>query len=215
MERPGRLITFEGGEGAGKSTQIRRLAEALRGAGIDAVATREPGGTPGAEAIRTLLVDGAPERWSPVTEALLHTAARHDHVERLIRPALGAGRWVLCDRFVDSTRVYQGIAGGAGLDMVDHLHDLVFGGLVPDLTLVLDLPVEVGLARARRARPGGRHERMDDTFHARVRQGFLELAGREGERCVVIDASGSVDAAARAVQVAVGRRFDISFVPPA
>lgn len=215
MERRGRLITFEGGEGAGKSSQIRRLADALADAGVDAITTREPGGTPGAEAIRALLVDGAPERWSPVTEALLQTAARHDHVERLIRPELDAGRWVLCDRFVDSTRIYQGVAGGAGLDMVDRLHDLVLGGLAPDLTLVLDVPVEVGLARARKARPDGRHERMGDDFHARVRQGFLELADRERKRCVVIDASGSVDAVARAVRTAVERRLGAVFTPPA
>jgi len=206
----GRLITFEGGEGAGKSTQIARLAAALRGAGIDVVTTREPGGTPGAETIRRLLVEGAPGRWTPLTEALLHTAARHDHVAQTIRPALAAGRFVLCDRFADSTRVYQGIAGGAGLDLVDRLHRLIFGDLEPDLTVILDVPVEVGLARRRRLRDGGRYERMGTGFHERVREGFLALGRAAPGRCVVIDAAQEADAVARAVADAVGDRLGIA-----
>lgn len=210
MTRPGRLISFEGGEGAGKSTQIRRLAVTLAEFGVAARTTREPGGTPGAEAVRTLLVEGAPERWTAVTEALLQTAARHDHVTRLIAPELAAGRWVLCDRFLDSTRVYQGIAGGAGLELVDRLHDLVFERLAPDLTLVLDVPVEAGLARARRARAEGRHERMGSEFHDRVRQGFLDLAAREPQRFAVVDATAGVEGVARAVRETVATRLGVA-----
>ena len=188
MAGRGRLITFEGGEGAGKSTQIEHLAGALGSVGIDVVVTREPGGTAGAEAIRNLLVEGPPERWLPLTEALLVMAARHDHVSRLIEPALATGRWVLCDRFVDSTRVYQGLAGAIGVDLVDKLHRLVLSRLVPDLTLVLDVSVPIGLARRRSARSENRYEQMTTDFHERVRTGFLELARGDPERCVVIDA---------------------------
>jgi dTMP kinase len=215
--RRGRFITLEGGEGAGKTTQIARLAERLRAAGVPVEATREPGGTPGAEAIRELLVTGAAERWRPVTETLLHLAARHDHVVRLVEPALAGGRWVLCDRFGDSTRVYQGIAGGVGLERVDALHRLVLGDLRPDLTLVLDLPAEVGLARrtAAAGRPGAgdRYERLGRPFHERVREAFLELARREPERCVVIDAGDGPDAVAAAIWREVGRRFAAELPP--
>lgn len=206
---PGRLVTFEGGEGAGKSTQIGRLADALRRSHLGVVATREPGGTPGAEAIRGLLLAGPPEHWLPLTELLLVLAARSDHVIRLIRPALAEGRWVLCDRFADSTRVYQGIAGGLGLGLVERLHKAVFGGLVPDLTLILDVPVEIGLARRRRAEGSNRYEAMDRDFHERVRRGFLTLARRAPHRCVVIDAAQDPDTVARDVRTAVARHFAI------
>lgn len=209
MRRGGRLITFEGGEGAGKSTQARRLAATLARAGIDVLTTREPGGTPGAEAIRQLLVSGPTERWSPLTEALLHVAARHDHVVRQIRPALTAGTYVLCDRFADSTRVYQGLAGGVGLDLVDRLHALIFGDLEPDLTLILDLPVEQGLARHTSASGQDRYERMGRAFHEAVRAGFLELARRAPDRCVVTDAAGSEDAVATAIAGTVAARFGL------
>ena len=213
--RRGRFITFEGGGGAGKSTQIARLA-AWTGAaaGLPVEVTREPGGTPGAEAIRELLVTGAADRWRPLTETLLHLAARHDHVVRVVEPALAAGRWVLCDRFSDSTRVYQGLAGGVGVERVDALHALILGELRPDLTLILDVPAEVGLAR--RAGDGGggsapaqanRYERMGQGFHDRVRHGFLEIARREPERCVVIDAGREPDEVARAIRREVERRF--------
>ncbi len=205
MSRRGRLITFEGGEGAGKSTQVARLANKLEAAGITVVMTREPGGTPGAEAIRTLLVDGPAGRWSPLTETLLLLAARRDHVERLIAPAREAGKWVLCDRFIDSTRVYQGMAGSVGQDLVDRLHETIFDGLMPDLTLILDLPVPVGLARA--AARSNRFERMGRGFHERVRQGFLVLAQAEPGRCVVIDATASIEQVAEAVWRAVMSRF--------
>lgn len=207
MPEPGRLIAFEGGEGAGKSTQLERLAVALRATGRRCVATREPGGTPGAEAIRRLLVEGAPQRWAPLSETLLLLAARHDHLEGVIRPALASGVWVLCDRFADSTRVYQGIAGGLGLELVDRLQQLVAGSLEPDLTLILDLPAEVGLARRAAGADGNRFERMGAAFHERVRAGFLELAARAPARYVVIDATARQDRVAVAVRRAVAGHF--------
>ena len=210
----GRLITFEGGEGAGKSTQIRHLATTLSAVGIEVVTTREPGGTAGAEAIRDLLVEGPPERWLPLTEAVLVTAARHDHVSRLIEPALAAGRWVLCDRFVDSTRVYQGLAGAVGLGLVDDLHQLAFSDLTPDLTLILDVPVPIGLARRRSARSENRYEQMTTDFHERVRAGFIALAEREPGRCVVIDAARAEDDVMLDVDRAVAARFRLDLDHP-
>ena len=212
QQRRGRFITLEGGEGAGKTTQVARLAERLRTSGVPVEVTREPGGTPGAEAIRALLVTGAADRWRPVTEALLHLAARCDHVLRRVEPALAEGRWVVCDRFSDSTRVYQGIAGGVGLERVDALHRLVLDGLRPDLTLVLDLPAEIGLARRAAAGKasvgvGDRYERLGRAFHERVREGFLELARLEPERCVVVDAGADSDAVAAALWRVVEGRF--------
>jgi dTMP kinase len=209
MDRRGRLITFEGGEGAGKSTQVRRLAGTLGTAGIEVLMTREPGGTPGAEAIRALLVSGPVERWSPLTEVLLHLAARHDHVVREIAPALAAGRWVLCDRFSDSTRVYQGLASGVGLDLVDRLHEAILGALEPDLTLILDLPADQGLSRHQSATGQDRYERMGRAFHEEVRAGFLEIARRAPERCTVIDADRSEEAVARTIVEAVAARFGL------
>jgi len=187
-----RFITLEGGEGAGKSTQIGLLKdwlEAERGANV--VTTREPGGSPGAEAIRALLVDGATDRWDAKTEAMLHFAARRDNVERTVRPALEAGCWVVCDRFADSTRAYQGIVQGAGLDFVEELYRLSLGDLEPDLTLILDLPVEIGLERAADRGGSDRYERMGRAFHDRLREAFLSLADANPGRCVVIDAAGS------------------------
>jgi dTMP kinase len=207
---PGRLITFEGGEGAGKSTQLCRLAGKLRAAGLSVLTSREPGGTTGAEAIRELLVTGDEDRWSPITEALLHTAARADHVARLIRPHLAQGAWVLLDRFVDSTRVYQGIAGEVGVERIDRLQKLAFGDLEPDLTLVLDLPVEVGLERAARVTANGRYERMGAPFHERVRRGFLALAAAQPERIVVIDASGTEEEVGTRVAGAIGARLGLA-----
>jgi dTMP kinase len=171
------------------------------------VVTREPGGTPGAEAIRDLLLGGPPDHWLPLTEALMVLAARSDHVSRRIRPALAAGHWVLCDRFADSTHVYQGIAGGVGVTLVDRLHKAVFGGLKPDLTLILDVPVEVGLSRRRAVEGSNRYEAMDRDFHERVRSGFLTLGRREPDRCVVIDATGDEAAIADEIRAAVVRRF--------
>jgi len=167
----GRFITLEGGEGAGKSTQIKRLTARLAARGIEAVATREPGGTPGAEAIRSLLVTGDVARWDAVTETLLHYAARREHVEKTVRPALARGAWVISDRFADSTMAYQGHAGAVGAARVAALHKLVLGDFQPDLTLILDLPVQVGLARAK-ARAGieDRYERMGLAFHEALRK---------------------------------------------
>jgi dTMP kinase len=206
----GRFITFEGGEGAGKSTQLRRLAAALAARGEEAVATREPGGSPGAETLRTLLVEGEPDRWSPLCETLLLYAAREDHLERLIRPALARGAWVLSDRFLDSTRAYQGAGGGAPAALIEALESAVVGAARPDLTLILDLPVEAGLSRVvRRAGLEARFERMSLSFHERLRQGFLEIAAREPDRCVVIDASGAEDRVAERVSAAVEARFGV------
>lgn len=203
----GRLVTFEGGEGAGKSTQLARLAARLRAAGQDVLTTREPGGTAGAEAIRALLVRGPTERWHASTELLLLAAARDDHVLRVVAPALAEGRWVLCDRFVDSTRVYQGLASGLGVALVDRLHDLVLHGLRPDLTLLLDLDPQLGLARRGDGGGESRFERKGADFHRRVRDGFLTLAGEEPARFVVIDASGDEASVAKAAWSAVARRL--------
>lgn len=206
----GRFITLEGGEGAGKSTQTVRLTEALADAGIDAVATREPGGAPGAEHIRELLVNGLPDRWTPMTEALLHFAARADHVAATIEPALAAGRWVVSDRFTDSTVAYQGYAEGLGADRIAALADIVLDGLRPDLTLILDLPVDFGLERAA-GRGGGedRYERMGTAFHQTLRDGYLEIAAGEPERCVVIDANAAADVVAAQIRAAVGAKFGL------
>ena len=209
MTERGRLITFEGGEGAGKSTQIRCLAKALDEAGIDVVITREPGGTPGAEAIRALVTEGTADRWSPLTETLLFLAARQDHVERLIEPALAEGRWVLCDRFIDSTRVYQGLAGTLGLALVDRLHQVIFDRIAPDLTLLLDLPVEIGLARRSAAGHSNRFERKVEDFHQAVRKGFLELARGEVARFTVVDAEPSPDVVSAAIIDIIRRRFTL------
>jgi dTMP kinase len=204
---PGRLITFEGGEGAGKSSQTERLAAALTRAGVAVLVTREPGGTAGAEAIRELLLKGSPERWLPLGETLLLLAARVDHVERRIRPAMAAGQWVLCDRFVDSTRVYQGIAGAVGIELVERLQQATIGDLAPDLTLILDVPVEIGLARRATTKAGNRFEGKGASFHQRVRDGFLQVAAGDPARCRVIDAARDADAVARDVRSAVEGRF--------
>lgn len=203
----GRFITFEGGEGAGKSTQIKRLAHSLEAAGQAVLLTREPGGSPGAEEIRTLVVTGAPDRWDAVTEALLIFAARRDHVERVIKPALARGEWVLCDRFTDSTAAYQGAAHGLGRDWVRRLAGETLGSFGPDLTLVLDLPVETGVARATARGGADRFERMGPAFHGALRQAFLDIAAEEPGRCAVIDAGGSVERVADAVRAVVAQRL--------
>jgi dTMP kinase len=205
----GRFITFEGGEGAGKSTQLKRLAERLRGRGLEIVATREPGGSPGAEAIRELVLNGSADRWSPVTETLLMYAARRDHIERVIAPALARGAWVVCDRFADSTRAYQGAAGGTEPALIAALEAHVLDDARPDLTLVFDLPPEAGLARAH-ARGGElRFESKGLTFHERLREGFLAIAEAEPDRCALIDATGSIEAVEAKVWAAVGARLGL------
>jgi dTMP kinase len=189
-----RFISFEGGEGSGKSTQARLLAERLRENGQAVVLTREPGGTPGAEAIRELLVTGDPDRWTAWTEACLVTAARVDHVARVIRPALATGTWVLCDRFVDSTRAYQGAGKGIADADLCHLHARATGDLWPDLTIVLVVPPAMGLGRAG-ARGGGeaRFEAHDAAFHARVAAFFAGLPAAEPDRCKAFDAALAIE----------------------
>ena len=208
----GRLITVEGGEGAGKSTQVDLLLAALGHAGIAATRTREPGGSEGAEAIRRLLLDGADERWDAVGEALLLYAARRDHVVRLIAPSLERGVWVVCDRFADSTLAYQGYGRGLPLADLLALHRFALGDFAPDLTLILDLPVAEGLARAaRRSGTADRFERLDTAFHERLRQGFRQIAADHPERCVLIDASGDQGSVHRAVLAAVAARLGVAF----
>ena len=203
----GRFVTVEGGEGAGKSTQVRLLAQALTQRGLAVVATREPGGAPGAEAIRGLLVEGDRDRWDALTEALLHFAARRDHMLRTIEPALAGGAWVVSDRFADSTVVYQGYGQGLSRATIAELHRLVLGDVRPDLTLVLDVPVELGLERARKRGAGDRYERMDRSFHERLREGFLAIARAEPARCVVVDATGSAEATHRRMLRIVNQRL--------
>ncbi len=200
----GRFITFEGGEGSGKSTQAPRLAERLIDAGIAVTLTREPGGTGGADAIRALLVEGEASRWDPQSEALLHFAARRDHVTRVIEPALAAGGWVVCDRFTDSSMAYQGYGHELGAEFIRALAELTIGGFRPDLTLILDIDPEIGLKRAgKRGDNETRYEGMGIDFHRRLRAGFLEIAKTEPGRCAVIDAGGTEDQIAEAVWQAV------------
>ena len=206
----GRFVTLEGGEGAGKSTHIRNLAAWLETQGIEVVTTREPGGTEGAETIRRLIVEGSVDRWDALTETLLLNAARRDHVRRLIEPALARGAWVLCDRYVDSTLVYQGIAKGVETETLLQLHALATGPLWPDLTLVLDLPPALGLARA--AGRGGAETRFEDhaiEFHEKLRQGFLDLARRFADRCAVLDASAPLEAVSAAAETALRERLGL------
>jgi dTMP kinase len=201
----GLFITFEGGEGAGKSTQIQYLAEALRARGYDTVMTREPGGSAGAEAVRHVLLSGAAEEFGVRMEAILFAAARSDHVEELIRPAIEAGKIVLCDRFMDSSRVYQGVTGNLEPEFVRSLERVAINGMVPDLTIILDLPADVGLARAR-SRSGAasqapdRYEKEALSVHEKRREAFLDLAREEPERCRVVDGNQPADAIAQTVE---------------
>ena len=210
MQR-GRFITFEGGEGSGKTTQVQRLAARLAPLGAEVVVTREPGGSPGAEELRALLVRGDAERWSPLAETLIFYAARTDHLERTIRPALARGAWVICDRFADSTRAYQAAGGGVSPGLIERLETDVLGADTPDLTLFLDLPAEQGLARAGR-RGGGeaRFEAKDLAFHQRLRAGFHAIAEAEPARYRRIDATSDPDGVADAVWAAVSGKFGLS-----
>lgn len=195
MKPAGRFIALEGGEGAGKSTQARLLAEALRERGVDCVLTREPGGTPGAEAIRELLLHPPGSGWDAQAEALLFAAARADHVARLIRPALAAGRWVVCDRFLDSSRAYQGEAGALGDGEVRALHAIGSGGLLPDLTIVI-AAADAGVAERLRARDGDRADAIggrDASYHARVNAAFRAFAAAEPERFALVEGDGSIE----------------------
>ncbi|MEQ1753186.1 MAG: dTMP kinase [Micropepsaceae bacterium] len=204
------FITFEGGEGAGKTTQIRLLADHLRKAGRDVVQTREPGGSPAAEEVRQLLVTGAAERWSPLAETLLFYAARVEHWREVIEPALQRGAVVLCDRFADSTMAYQAYAGGLPLAVLKQLHDLVLPGVEPDMTVVLDLPVSEGLKRAA-DRPGveTRFEGKGTQFHEKLRSGFLEIAKQNPARCIVLDGRAGISSVHQLVVAAVKSRLNL------
>ena len=199
----GFFLTLEGGEGAGKSTQARRLAAALEARGLEVVLTREPGGAPGAEDIRKLLVTGEAARWTPLTEALLMYAARDDHLHATVRPALARGAVVISDRFADSSEAYQGAGGGVPPETIAALRRLVVGADEPDLTLAFDLPVDIGLARAATRGGDARFESKGRGYHERLRAAFLAIARREPGRCTVIDASGTEDGIAAAVLAAV------------
>jgi dTMP kinase len=202
---PGRFITLEGGEGAGKSTQARLLAEALRADGHTVTETREPGGAPGAEALRTLLLHG-PTTFTPEAETLLHVAARAEHLARTIRPALAGGQWVVCDRFADSTMAYQGYGLGVDRTMIATLAALLEPK--PDLTLMLDVSAATAAARlASRGRAADRYEILDPMFHERVRRGFRTIAATTPDRCITIDGNNPPDAVHTAILAAVRARF--------
>lgn len=210
----GKFITFEGGEGAGKSTQVACLCSRLTDRGLEVIATREPGGSEAALQVRRLLVEGAVDRWDPLSELLLHSAARREHLVATVRPALDAGKWVVSDRFADSTMAYQGYGHGLGREPVEKVTALVVEDTRPDLTIILDLPVETGLARAQarensKASNEDRYERMAAGFHERLREGFLDIARREPERCVIVDAGSDVDAVAEAVWRAAAERLSL------
>ncbi len=207
----GRFITFEGGEGAGKSTQIGLLASWLATRGLAVKTTREPGGTEGAERIRKLLVEGDVGAWTPMTEALLHYAARREHVVRVVEPALAAGEWVICDRFADSTMAYQGFGHRLGRTPIAALHRTAIGRFKPDLTLILDIPVTEGLSRAARRRGAEtRYENMAIEFHTRVRRGFRAIARAEPRRCVLLDARAGIEAMQRQIRDAVAHRLRLT-----
>ena len=214
LKSRGRFITLEGGEGAGKSTLAAVLKTRLEEFGVTTIATREPGGAPGAEEVRRLLVTGDRDRWDPMGEALLLSAARRDHVRRLISPALSLGRTVICDRFFDSTLAYQGYGHGLPHGMLNQLRRMAVGRLRPDITLILDLPATIGLARAQ-ARRGDetRFESFDLAFHERLRGGFLKIATLEPKRCTVIDAQQTAEEVADQAWSAIAARLKLSHGP--
>jgi dTMP kinase len=208
----GRFITFEGGEGAGKSTQIRRLEAALAAAGHDVLVSREPGGSPGAEYLREVVLSGAAKPFGPFAETLLFAAARDDHLEHTIRPAIEAGRWVLCDRFMDSTRAYQGVMGDVDPGLIRSVERVVVGSSRPDLTILLDIPAREGLRRA--SSRGGFVDRFESeglVFHERLRHAFLAIAQSDSARCVVVDANRDADAVAATIHKIVNERFPEAF----
>jgi len=213
---PGKFITFEGGEGAGKSTQVERLAERLRALGLSVVVSREPGGSAGAEAIRHVLLSGAAKPLGPHAEAILFAAARADHLRQTIRPALERGQWVISDRFADSTRIYQGVLGNVDARLIGRLEKLTVGDLGPHLTIILDIPPEEGLARITRRRgdaPVDRFEAEAFDFHKKLREAYLELAEREPNRCVVINAGADAATVSEFVWSAVNTRLSPGAAP--
>ncbi|MED5324305.1 MAG: dTMP kinase [Pseudomonadota bacterium] len=205
----GKFITFEGGEGGGKSTQAARMAGYLRGKGLEVLETREPGGTPESEALRDLLVQGDPDRWSALSELLLITAARVEHVNRLIKPALTEGKWVICDRFADSTLAYQGIAGELGLELVEQLQKLAVGATAPDVTFLLDVRAEAGLQRAEKRGGAARFEKKGAAFHQTLRDGFLALANENPQRIVLIDGEDTFDNVWGQIEAELVQRFKL------
>jgi dTMP kinase len=212
----GRFITFEGGEGSGKSTQVATLVKRLTTLGLAVMATREPGGSPGAEAIRHVLLSGAAKPLGAYAEAILFAAARDDHVSQTIRPALERGKWVVSDRFADSTRVYQGVLSNVEARLIARLEKLTVGDTQPNLTFVLDVPADVGLERAARRRGNGAGDRFEAEaidFHRKLREAYLELAAREPDRCAVIDATAAPDAVADAVWAVVNARLHPAEAP--
>ena len=201
MTKVGKFITFEGGEGVGKSTQVKILADTLSKNGIDVVLTREPGGSPGAEEIRALVVKGSTDKFAPMTEALLHNAARAEHLEKTVKPALEAGRWVISDRYADSTLAYQGYGQGVDMSTLLDLHRVATGDFWPDLTIILD-GNELGRATAREEQntdKEDRYERMGGDFHEKLQQSFLDIAKNNPQRCTVISAAGTIDEVAKRV----------------
>jgi dTMP kinase len=210
----GKFITFEGGEGAGKSTQIKLFCDSLVAAGIACLSTREPGGTPEAEAIRTLLVTGEPGKFDATTELLLHYAARRNHVEKFIRPKLAENIWVVCDRFTDSSLAYQGFGHKLGAAPILKLQKFVLGKFQPDLTFILDIEVKDGMARAeKRKGQENRYEKMDQAFHERIRDGYLAIASKEPKRCAVVNATGPVaEVHADIIRIA-GERLKLKLTP--
>lgn len=214
----GRFITFEGGEGSGKSTHAALLAQRLNAFGIETVVTREPGGSPGAEIIRHVLLSGAAKPLGAEAETMLFAAARDDHIRNTIAPALEAGKWVICDRFLDSTRVYQGIVGKVNPRLIRGLERIVVGDLMPDITFIMDVSADVGLTRASRRRGGSQADRFEAEtaeFHDKLRQAFLILAKHESDRCVVIDASRPKPAVFDQIWRAIRTKFDVGVPAPA
>ena len=206
----GKFITFEGGEGSGKSTQLSLLFNNIKSTNLDCIKTREPGGSEGAESIRDLLLNGSLEKWDPVAETLLFYAARKDHVTKIIKPALAEGAIVLCDRFSDSTFVYQGIGKGLSDEYIRNIHQLTLGNFKPDLTLIFDIDPEIGIKRAlSRAGTETRFESMNLEFHHAVRAGFLSIARNEPARCVVIDASWSIEEVQKSVASTINERLGL------
>jgi dTMP kinase len=206
----GKFITFEGGEGSGKSTQAQRLARKLQAMGIGVVVSREPGGSAGAEAIRHVLLSGAAQPLGPHAEAILFAAARADHLRQTIRPALERGQWVISDRFADSTRIYQGVLGNVDPRLISRLEKITVGELWPDLTIILDVPPETGLARAAARRGDAAVDRFEGEafdFHKKLREAYIELAEREPGRCVVINAGADAATVAEFVWAAVNTRL--------
>lgn len=217
--KKGVFITLEGGEGTGKTTQIRLLEEALKARGLDVTTTREPGGTSQAEKVRSLLVQRDGGHWDPLSEALLLFAARREHLVKKIWPAINEGKWVICDRFADSTRAFQGYGMGLPLETIEALYKVTVGDFQPDLTFVLDVPVETGLARSAKKlgeaatkmeSSEDRYERMGVAFHERLRQGFLAIAKKDKNRCAVVDTLQTPQAVHAAIMAEIDRRFPVT-----